>query len=150
MKTSELKRIVEENGYEFKMNRNGIDVFINAPLGIYFYTQDGDSIGLGDRYRIKHHKAITITKALLDYIQTPISEREDEKKYKIELNEICEGVLSKEEMRTMVYSMSSRIQSTLHQKLIFKEVFTQQEIDNFPKEIKGAIECGFLRKVEVE
>jgi hypothetical protein len=32
----------------------------------------------------------------------------------------------------------------------FQTQFTQQEIDNFPAEIKGAIECGFLRKVEVE
>ena len=33
---------------------------------------------------------------------------------------------------------------------LFQRIFTQSEVDNFPAEIKGAIECGFLRKVEVE
>lgn len=140
MKTSELKKIVEENGYEFKMNANGIDVFIDTTLGRYFYTQDGDSIGLDGRYRIKHHKAITITKALLDYIQTPLNEREDEKKYlvKTSIPTMSDFViyLNSEENEFILFPISQK--------------FTQQEIDNFPKEIKGAIECGFLRKVEVE
>ena len=33
---------------------------------------------------------------------------------------------------------------------IYQKIFTQSEIDNFPAEIKGAIACGFLRKVRVE
>ena len=150
MKTSELKKIVEENGYEFKMNANGIDVFIDTTLGRYFYTQDGDSIGLDGRYRIKHHKAITITKALLDYIQTPLNEREDEKKYQLKVNEFNKRIIGVDYIEQIKTTLKKTPEG--NQKFIFdnKDIFTQSEIDNFPKEIKGAIECGFLRKVEVE
>ena len=149
MKTSELRKVVEENEYKFQKTENRIHI---SYLGIERMILDlrDQSITLGDDVKLGSQRIKKIMVALIEYSLTPLNEREDEKKYKIELNEICEGVLSKEEMRTMVYSMSSRIQSTLHQKLIFKEVFTQSEVDNFPAEIKGAIECGFLRKVEVE
>lgn len=31
----------------------------------------------------------------------------------------------------------------------FQLEFTQTEVDNFPIEIKGAIQCGLIKKVEV-
>ena len=146
MKTSELKKWLDANDWIYQEEINCIIICAFTHV-LVMKNSHGIEI---KSVNIMRESGLDLLNKLIEYHQTPLNEREDEKKYKIELNEICEGVLSKEEMRTMVYSMSSRIQSTLHQKLIFKEVFTQSEVDNFPAEIKGAIECGFLRKVEVE
>ena len=144
MKTSELKKWLDEKGWIYEEDElsiiiHGVLVISKNHKEIEFY------------YRIwSEENGLDLLNKVLEYTNTPISEREDEKKYRIELAEICEGVLSREGMSTKIYSMSSIIKSTESTKIIFKEIFTQQEIDNFPAEIKGAIECGFLRKVEVE
>ena len=139
MKTSELKRILSE---DCVVKWWEID---DAIYGLFWTVWEKEQ-----RLEVCGFIPLDVLNVLGKYHNTPLNEREDEKKYRIELAEICEGVLSREGMSTKIYSMSSMIKSTESTKIIFKEIFTQQEIDNFPAEIKGAIECGFLRKVEVE
>ena len=144
MKTSELRKWLIKN--DFMFDEYETSIVINGLLTIYKETQ---KLKIYDESWQEGIGLELLNKAI-EYTNTPLNEREEEKKYRIELAEICEGVLSREGMSTKIYSMSSIIKSTESTKIIFKEIFTQQEIDNFPAEIKGAIECGFLRKVEVE
>ena len=147
MKTSELKQIVEEHGYTFQKT----DQFIF----ISFY-------GLGKMQLDLQNHSITVDKntilvtpcikkimvALIEYSLTPRSEREDEKKYRI----IMDSTISKDtDCLTLIVNKNTYYFSAFKNNAEgFQRIFTQQEIDNFPEEIKGAIECGFLRKVEVE
>ena len=139
MKTSELKRILREDY---------VEVFSEHERTIY---------GVGFTVWKTEQKLVVrgiiplgVIKVLGEYTNTPLNEREDEKKYRIELAEIRESVLTKDGIRATIYTLSSMITSSNETKVILNNIFTQSEIDNFPKEIKRAIECGFLRKVEVE
>lgn len=144
MKTSELRNWLIKSGFAFEEYEKTI--VINGLLTIY---KEEQALEIYDESWQKGIGLELLNKAI-EYINTPVSEREEEKKYRIELAEICEGVLSREGMSTKIYSMSSIVKSSNETKIMFNNIFTQSEIDNFPKEIKGAIECGFLRKVEVE
>jgi hypothetical protein len=141
MKTSELIRWAEDNGFT-KENLEEIK----------------ESFELVDNLEKLHkNNGIQLIRKVLDYIETPLNEREDEKKYTIET---CNDVLKSNKYLTL------RVDKTTNQPILpnkfyfslfnfdedyhYQRIFTQSEIDNFPSEIKGAIECGFLRKVEVE
>ena len=149
MKTSELKRIVEENGYEFQKTKHFIFIRIDD-FRVFGLDLDNNSVVLYDCVSLDTGGIKKIMVTLIEYSLTPLNEREDEKKYRIELAEIRESVLTKDGIRATIYTLSSMITSSNETKVILNNIFTQSEIDNFPKEIKRAIECGFLRKVEVE
>lgn len=72
---------------------------------------------------------------------------EEEKRYRIivdntisQLNDCLTLRLSKNTYHFSVFENNDEL---------YQRIFTQQEIDDFPEKIKGAIKCGFLRKVEV-
>jgi len=140
MKTSELKKWLIKSGFAFE--EYGTSIIIN---GLLIY-KDYQGLKIFDVSWQKGIGLELLNKAI-EYTNTPLNEREDEKKYRIELAEIRKDVLTKDEMRSTIYTMSL---SSNEITIIFNKIFTQKEIDNFPKEIKGAIECGFLRKVEVD
>ena len=144
MKTSELKKWLEDNKWKYDETAHYIEV-----LDLIKVFTESQVVKFNE-YFYSNEKSLELIKVVIEYTNTPISEREDEKKYRVELAEICEGVLTKDEMRSTIYTMSSMVKSSNETKIIFNKIFTQKEIDNFPAEIKGAIECGFLRKVEVE
>ena len=139
MKTSELRKWLDENCIKYHEDEKYFE-------SINFWSVQKDKKWLVFSNEISNELA----EKIVEYYNTPLSEREDEKKYRIELAEICENVWTKDEMRATIYTLSSMVTSSSETKVILNNIFTQQEIDNFPKEIKGAIECGFLRKVEVE
>jgi hypothetical protein len=132
MKTSELIKWAEDNGFT-KENLEEIK----------------ESFELVDNLEKLHkNNGIQLIRKVLDYIETPLNEREDEKKYRIIIDNNLSGASEYLTLRTnknTYYFSIFNINSEEYQR-----IFTQQEIDNFPAEIKGAIECGFLRKVEVE
>ena len=140
MKTSELRKVVEENNYIFEKDLTSIYIKDNSDI-VMKMDEDSD-IRLGVGYFLSSNKIKTVMKALIEYSLTPISEREDEKKYYIEFNTDNLDVAT-----CYLYKMENG-KLRLHD--VIKHFFTQSEIDDFPAEIKGAIECGFLRKVEVE
>ena len=143
MKTSELKEWLDTHGYEdLYVEGNGyIEYFSNLYNNFRVYTTNGElrfSSNLDER-----------TKAVLcEYALTPLNEREDEKKYRI----IVDNTFFQEiEYLTLISNRKKYYFSAFkNNEELYQRIFTQQEIDNLPSELKGAIECGFLRKVEVE
>ena len=149
MKTNELRKIVEENGYTFQKT----DQFIF----ISYYGLEKMKLDLQDHSITVDKNTILVTQsikkimvALIEYSLTPLIEREDEKKYRIESLNIVyksnDNLYLIREYTNGVFLLTVNY----HDATKFQALFTQKEIDNFPAEIKGAIECGFLRKVEVE
>ena len=143
MKTSELKKWLIKSGFAFE--EYGTSIIIN---GLLIY-KDYQGLKIFDVSWQKGIGLELLNKAI-EYTNTPLNEREDEKKYRIELVEIRKDVLTKDEMRSTVYVLSSMFKSSSETKIMFDNIFTESEINNLPSQIKGAIECGFLRKVEVD
>ena len=139
MKTSELKRILREDC---------VEVFSEHERTIY---------GVGFTVWKTEQKLVVrgiiplgVIKVLGEYTNTPLNEREDEKKYLIELFEKANTGLETKYLKYDTSKMKFYFSDNVNENNQFKTTFTQAEIDNFPAEIKGAIECGFLRKVEVK
>jgi hypothetical protein len=139
MKTSELNKWLIKSGFAFEEYEKSI--VINGLLEIYKEKQALEIFDMSWKEGI----GLELLNKAIEYTNTPISEREDEKKYCVEI--ILKGRVKfvNKDKQTGEFFIS-----TIEQDSQFQTIFTQQEIENFPKEIKGAIECGFLRKVEVE
>lgn len=137
MKTSELKRILKEDCVEAF---DEIEVTIWGEHWAVCKTE----------HTLVVHGVVPlgVLKVLVEYTNTPLNEREDEKKYRI----INDNTLFKDgEYLTLILNENTYYFSIFNANSEeYQRIFTQSEIDNFPAEIKGAIECGFLRKVEVE
>ena len=139
MKTSELKRVLSEDLVEnFSENEDVI-------FGVYWAVKKREQ-----RLLVFGVIPLNVLKSLGDYVNTPIEEREEEKKYYFEVydgidNKILNKFLKLDESDGLFYFHAE------HEHIgSLKGEFTQKEIDNFPPEIKGAIECGFFKKVDVE
>lgn len=122
MKTKELIRLLSDYAEIFDQNSGVI-------MGMHWtvYKKIQKLCIFGPTPRI-------VSQWLAEYTATPISEREEEKKYYIHLSD-------------SVLNYDGYIGFNPICRAVQK--YTQSEIDNFPPEIKGAIECGFLKKVEV-
>jgi len=139
MKTIELKRILREDCLE---------VFTESENAIYSVCW---TVWKKERQLVVRRVIpLGVLTVLGKYHNTPINEREDEKKYQLKVNEFNKRIIGVDYIEQIKTTLKKTPEG--NQKFIFdnKDIFTQSEIDNFPKEIKGAIECGFLRKVEVE
>lgn len=141
MKTNELRKWLIKSGFGFEEYETSI--IINGLLTIY---KESQALTIYDESWQKGIGLELLNKAI-EYTKTPVSEREDEKKYRIITNytfwkdsEYLTLILNQNKHYFSIFDTNSEI---------YQRIFTQSEIDNFPKEIKGAIECGFLRKVEV-
>ena len=132
MKTSELKRVLWED-YVETWGEN--DEVLHGTFWTVWKKEQ--------RLIVNGVVPLGVLKVLVEYQHTPPSEREDEKKYYIH-QPVSNKFLNFVTLNKMyIISDSKNVEG-------FQIQFTQSEIDNFPAEIKGAIECGFLRKVEVE
>ena len=137
MKTSELKRILWEDCVE-SWSETGDVIY-----GVFWTVWKKER-----KLSVDGVIPLGVLKVLGGYNNTPLNEREDEKKYRI----VFDKTIS-----TMNDCLTLRVTKNTYYFSIFdnndelfQRIFTQSEIDNLPAEIKGAIECGFLRKVEVE
>ena len=133
MKTKELIRLLSDYAEPFGQTE---DTIIGMHWTVYKNLQ---------KLRIFGPTPRVVANWLGKYTATPIEEREklkkeEEKKYEIIFEE---QVLQRNDDGS--YYFKWKFTRTIHQ-----TTFTQSEIENFPPEIKGAIECGFLKKVEVE
>lgn len=137
MKTSELKKIVEDNGRMFEFFESVIRI-----LNYRSYATIGKvSLIIGKEFSIDNTCPKAIAQAILDYAYTPLEEREEEKKYWLvfpkAFNNEIEIVLGK-------YSNGYDCCGTEASKEKFKVKFTQKEIDEMPFDTK------FFEKVEVK
>ena len=138
MKTSELRKIVEEHGYTFQKAEDFICI---SYFGLEKMKLDlqNHSITLCVNTYLNTQSIKKIMDALIEYSLTPLNEREDEKAYYIK---ISDDILK--------FVNTNKIYVGFNYFALATSTVTQKQIDNFPAEIKGAIECGFLKKIEVE
>ena len=141
MKTSELVRVVEENGFDFIKGTENIYVCTISDWLISINKEN--CISINEKRALNTQKSRNVMKAIIEYVETPIEKREEVKKYYFEL---CDGIDKNEDDRYLTVDVHDGV-FFLYK---YKRIFTENEINSFPKEIKGAIECGFLKKVEVE
>ena len=134
MKTSELKKWLEDNDWLFIETSSYIEILDLIKVYTTTHTVTFENFSYGSE------RSFSLLNIIVEYCSTPLNEREDEKKYlvKTSIPTMSDFViyLNSEENEFILFPISQK--------------FTQQEIDNFPAEIKGAIECGFLRKAEVK
>ena len=143
MKTSELKKWLDQNGYDYSDENDCIEVHDLLRIAkfkseIYMIESSIDN-DYFEKLLIKS----------LEYNATPISEREEEKKYYIRTNK---HFYQNSEMNYMkclednneyYFSDNQEFQGC-------QAIYTEKQISKMPIEIQDAIECGFLKKVEVE
>ena len=137
MKTKELIRLLSDYAEIFDQNEGVI-------MGMH-WTVDKKI----QRLRIFGPTPRVVANWLAEYTATPIEEREDEKLYHIALTSIALTSIDSYKLFRAPFARMI-IQHEKNDKRNTYITFTQSEIDNFPPEIKGAIEYGFLKKVEVE
>ena len=142
MKTSELKKWLEDNDWLFIETSSYIEIL--DLIKVYTTTQTVTF----ENFSYGSERSFSLLNIIVEYCSTPLNEREDEKKYRIRIN----NTLSKEDdYLTLILNQNKYYFSIFNANSeVYQRIFTQSEIDNFPAEIKRAIECGFLRKVEVE
>ena len=151
MKTSELRKWLEVNKWKYDETAHYIEV-----LDLIKVFTESQVVKFNE-YFYSNEKSLELIKVVIEYTNTPISEREDEKKYYFEFGDKID---KKDKKRYLNLNTSSNgfffhhdwedVEDLEEGGISFKGEFTQQEIDNLPAEIKGAIDCGFLRKVEVD
>ena len=147
MKTSELRKIVGENLYKFE--KIGDFIYIHY-LGLKAMILDlrNNSITVDNGVRLTTPCIKKIMVALIEYSLTPLNEREDEKKYRIMIDN---AISAMNECLTLRVTKNTYYFSIFdNNDGLFQRIFTQSEVDNFPTEIKGAIECGFLKMFEAK
>ena len=139
MKTNELRKWLDEENWSYQEDLNCIKIGTLKNISVM-----KNSYGIEIKStNIMTEMSLGLFKKFIEYYETPLNEREEEKKYYI--HQPINNQYLNYDIKNKFYFMFEP--TNTHD---FKTIFTQQEIDNFPAEIKGAIECGFLRKVEVE
>ena len=135
MKTSELKKIVEDNGRMIDFFESGV-LIINNKSGA---TIGKVSLMICKKFLIDSTCPKVIAQAILDYAYTPLEEREEEKKYYLksklkdrDLNELF--IVKGGELYNYEMYLSPSVRNQ----------FTQKEIDEMP------FDTNFFEKVLVE
>ena len=154
MKTSELRKWLDEKGWYYTEDENFI--LLGGSFARVVVYKKAYRIDFKES-SILSERSLELYKKFIEYYETPPSEREDEKKYYFEFGDKID---KKDKKRYLNLNTSSNgfffhhdwedVEDLEEGGISFKGEFTQQEIDDFPQEIKGAIECGFLRKMEVD
>ena len=143
MKTSELRQAIRNLGFDFKETDEYIligGIFrVFKKIKRINFLEDG----------VYGYQRMQLLKLAIEYTETPIEEREEEKKYYFQLYEGFERPICKRFLKLDVSSGLFYFCDGHENRGRFKGELTQKEIDDFPPEIKGAIECGFFKKVEI-
>lgn len=137
MKTSELKKIIEDNGCSFTDDKHCNTYLINFKNHKEYLNNLVAYVDKKDCYmNISSICPKVIAQAILDYAYTPLSEREEEKKYYLIVP------FSKFQYLNLYandYLFAGRIQEAG-----YKTQFTQKEIDAMP------FDTNFFIKEEVK
>lgn len=141
MKTSELKKIVEDNKFIFVNNDCNRSIFIykNSEEQMncrqcVFISKENVWFGIDD-YVPKN-----VAQAILDYAYTPLEEREEEKKYYLRFPSGFNQIINYLGLSMRGYDCVGFDSSEL-----YKKQFTQKEIDAMPQSWKD-----FFIKEEVK
>lgn len=138
MKTSELKKIVEDNKCIFKkdITLNGIWIFNKNNLSVAYISNN-----ISNNFNLGRDCPKVIAQAILDYAYTPLEKREEceeQKKYWV--------VLPKRNLQKNALSNSQQVSILSHKE--FKYEYTLKELRelDFLKEIDGK----WYMKLELE
>ena len=129
MKTSELKNIIKECGFDFEYL--GEEIFIKNNSSCFGMVNTENNTAY-----IEENLPLTIAKALLDYAYTPLEEREAENKYYLRVPFHDYIYLN---FYKCSYIFAGKIQEASYQ-----TKFTQKEIDAMP------FDTNFFIKEEVK
>ena len=136
MKTKELKKIIEECGFDFEYL--GEEIFIKNNISCFGLVNTKNNTAY-----IEKGLPQTIAKALLDYAYTPLEEREEVKKYHLRFPKGYNSwynYLAKEINKDNgEYDCSGKCIDNEK----YKNIFTQEEIDAMP------FDTNFFIKEEV-
>ena len=130
MKTSELKKIIEECGFDFEYL--GEEIFIKNNISCFGLVNTKNNTAY-----IEKGLPQTIAKALLDYAYTPLEEREEEKKYRLK------SKLFSFDLEKDMYVIKSSYYGKFCLSTNVTQSFTQKEIDAMP------FDTNFFIKEEV-
>ena len=135
MKTSELKKIAEENGCNFMNSDN----YYKIDGGAYIFAKVNKG---NSEFLILHKLPKVIALAILDYAYTPLEEREEEKKYYLKFPKGYAGIPMYVRLNFGGYDRT--YSSNDYHCTSSQTQFTQKEIDEMPFDTK------FFEKVEVK
>ena len=140
MRTSELKKIVEDNGFQFEKGSRIIYIKSGGLVYIRLLTDSYFDMQMVNGTSILTKSARTVAKACLEYLETPLEEREKEKKYYLKFpKEFSNCGYLNFKTDDNKYLVSGKIQEWN-----YKTQFTQKEIDEMP------FDTNFFEKVLVE
>lgn len=134
MKTSELKKILEENGFNLiEIHDTWIDI-----------EREDMKVGYVSLLAEKDFKTNTccpkyIAQVVLEYAYTPLEEREEEKKYWLKSKLKDRGM-----REVFVFKGGAICDNKMYLSVSIRSAFTQKEIDEMPFDTK------FFEKVEVK
>ena len=138
MKTSELKKIVEDNKFIFVNNDCNRSIFIYKNLEDQANYRQSSFISKQHAwFGVEDNLPKNIAQAILDYAYTPLEEREEEKKY------LLKSKLFEFGTERYLYLINSTIHKQYCLALNISQSFTQQEIDAMP------FDTNFFIKEEV-
>ena len=143
MKTSEFRQAIRNLGFNF--DETDEYILVHGIMRVLKKTQRTNVFGHG-MYGFRN---IKLSKLAIEYTETPIEEREEEKKYCFELYDGFDKTILNKFLKLDLSDGLFYFNDDHKNMGRFKGEFTQSEIDNFPPEIKGAIECWFFKKVEI-
>lgn len=139
MKTSELKKIVEDNKFIFVNNDCNRSIFVYKNLEEQRNLRQSSFISKENAwFGIDDNMPKVVAQAILDYAYTPLEEREEEPKY------ILKSKIIEFESERYLYLINSTLLKKYCLSTNVKQSFTQKEIDAMP------FDTNFFIKEEVK
>ena len=140
MKTSELKKIIEDNKFIFVNSDCNKSIFIYKNLEDQANYRQSSFISKQDAwFGVDDNMPKVVAQAILDYAYTPLEEREEEKKYYLKRPNCFVASSVVLNFYEGEYLFSGKIQENGYQ-----TQFTQSEIDAMP------FDTNFFIKEEVK
>lgn len=150
MKTKEFIEKVEELGFRAEESDSGIDVINGVFQHLCHVSKTFRFVLDTDWTEFEEAGEATredLYKLAVEYANTPIEEREEEKKYRIELINDVVKCNSRGSYLNLVVDTGQHMMSASKETSELKTQFTQKEIDNFPDEVKEIL--PLCKQVEV-
>ena len=144
MTKNELLQKIEELGYNYTYDRHWDKLRI-SPTGepkSHYISIGNCEFKVHDGYMVSSERSKKLVRYILDYLDTPIEEREEEKKYRLKVPKefLTIGGNDYLNVNTLI---NKCVFGDPDNCSIFKTIFTQKEIDEMP------FDTSFFTKEEV-
>lgn len=140
MKLKTVKNSLSTNGYRYEIKDDFLIVYSKEKWKTQNRYKMAAQVSLTE---VNHLRTYVDDEFLLDLFYqfsiTPLAERSDDNPYYIQINN-----------KVLAFVRTNDISVGFNPIALASSTVTQAQIDNFPQEIKDAIECGFLIKIEAK